>query len=157
MGKRSGVCLLLVVILVAVAACGAGRPAEGEIPSGSELRIEGVWARTTPLPHGNSALYFTVVNPLAQPDRLVSVRTDQGLAETHESVVESGISKMLARPEGYIVPAQGTLLLEPGGKHVMILGVLNPLAVGSTISATLTFENAGEITLNVPVQDGPGE
>lgn len=138
-----------------LAACGTTPPDGPAEVAGTELRIEGAWARPVPLPNGNSALYFTVVNPLEQPDRLLSVRTEVGIAETHESVVEEGVSKMLPRPEGFEVPAQGTLTLEQGGKHVMVMGVPEPLAVGATISVTFTFANAGEISLVVPVQEGP--
>jgi copper(I)-binding protein len=144
--------LLSVFIL---AACGTATPDGPAEVAGTELRIEGAWARTVPLPNGNSALYFTVVNLLDQPDRLLSVRTEVGMAETHETVVEEGVYKMLPRPEGFEVPAQGTLTLEQGGKHVMVMGVPEPLAAGTTISATFTFASAGEISLAVPVQEGP--
>lgn len=154
MKKRQRIWFVLLSALI-LAACATATPDGPAEISGTELRIEGAWARAVPLPNGNSALYFTVVNPLDQPDQLRSVRTEVGTAETHESVIEEGISKMLPRPQGFEVPAQAALTLEPGGKHVMIIGVLNPLAAGATLSATLTFANAGEITLNVPVQEGP--
>lgn len=151
---RPRVWLVLLSVFI-LAACGAVATDGPDEVSGTELRIEGAWARTVPLPDGNSAIYFTVINPLDQPDRLLSVHTEVGMAETHETVVEEGVYKMLPRAEGFEVPAQGTLTLEQGGKHVMVMGVPEPLAVGATISATFTFASAGEISLAVPVQDGP--
>jgi len=41
--------------------------------------------------------------------------------------------------------------LKPGGYHVMFIGLVNPLQTGDTIELTLTFKNAGEITISVPV------
>ena len=149
--------LVIPLIGLLMAACSAGIPAEGEAPSNSQLRIEGAWARMVPLPNGNSALYFTVVNPLDQPDHLLFVRTDAGIAEPHESVVENGVSKMLPRPGGFSVPARGTLTLDQGGKHIMVMGVPEPLEPGAVISATLTFANAGVVQMTIPVQAEPTE
>ena len=51
------------------------------------------------------------------------------------------------------VPAGGTAVLEPGGFHIMLLDLVEPLAVGTTIELTLTFEQAGEVVLTVDVLD----
>ena len=49
------------------------------------------------------------------------------------------------------LPAGTAVELKPGGYHVMIIGLVNPLEVGQTIQITLVFEKAGEITIDVPV------
>ena len=49
------------------------------------------------------------------------------------------------------LPAGTAVELKPDGYHVMIIGLVNPLEVGQTIQITLIFENAGEITIDVPV------
>ena len=60
--------------------------------------------------------------------------------ELHESINDNGVMKMEPHPEGFEIPAGGTLELKPGGKHVMLLGLVKPLAVGDTIELTLNFE-----------------
>jgi copper(I)-binding protein len=47
--------------------------------------------------------------------------------------------------------------LEPGGQHIMLMGLSAPLADGDTLELTLTFERAGEITLDVPVSKRPAQ
>jgi len=49
------------------------------------------------------------------------------------------------------LPAGTTVELKPGGYHIMLIGLKAPLELGSTIQITLVFENAGEITVDVPV------
>ena len=49
------------------------------------------------------------------------------------------------------LPAGTAVELKPGGYHVMLIGLVNPLEIGQTIQITLIFENAGEITIDVPV------
>jgi copper(I)-binding protein len=46
----------------------------------------------------------------------------------------------------------GMQLLKPGGFHIMLIGLTNELKSGDTFDITLTFANAGEITVTVPVR-----
>ncbi len=52
---------------------------------------------------------------------------------------------------GYEVPAHSTVSLTPGGKHIMLMGVAEPLAVGDMITATFVFATQGIITMTVPI------
>jgi hypothetical protein len=51
------------------------------------------------------------------------------------------------------VPTGGTVALEPGGYHIMLLELAAPLEVGSTIDVTLTFEEAGQKVVSAEVRD----
>ena len=51
------------------------------------------------------------------------------------------------------VPAGGTAVLEPGGFHIMMMGLAAPLEPGTTVEVTLTFENAGEVVVSADVRD----
>ena len=53
--------------------------------------------------------------------------------------------------DGLDLPAGTAVVLEPGGYHVMLLDLVAPLELGTEISLTLTFEQAGEQTVSVPV------
>jgi copper(I)-binding protein len=46
--------------------------------------------------------------------------------------------------------------MKPGGLHMMFMGVKKPLAAGEKIKATLTFEKAGSIEIEIPVVDLKG-
>ena len=54
---------------------------------------------------------------------------------------------MMALP----IPAKGSVLLAPGGLHVMLMGLPQPLKAGTTLPLTLNFEKAGTVTLDVPI------
>jgi copper(I)-binding protein len=71
-------------------------------------------------------------------------------AHIHETVIgEQGTMSMRQVPR-LEVPAGGELVLEPGGSHLMLVGV-DELAVGDTIEITLVWENAGEVTVSAEV------
>jgi protein SCO1/2 len=111
--------------------------------AGSALEIRDARAKLFP---NNGAVYLTVVNPGASPDRLLRVETAAaGAAETHETIDDGGVMRMKARPEGFEVPAGGTLTLAPGGKHLMLVEPKPPAAGTKAIALTLHFERAGAV------------
>jgi periplasmic copper chaperone A len=68
---------------------------------------------------------------------------------------------MRMRPvEDIEVPPNGSVSLQPGGLHLMFMGLNRPLVAGETIPVTLRFAVAGEVTIQLPVQAagarGPG-
>ncbi len=148
--------VLAIAALAGLHACAASDSAPvAPALTGDSLRIEGAWARPSIVPNGNSAIYLTIVNPTDQADRLLSVTSPVGMAEAHESITENGVVRMEPRPDGYEVPPRSTVMLLPGGKHIMLMGIAEPLAPGDEITATLFFERAGKIMLTVPVEDQP--
>ncbi|MCB1014650.1 MAG: copper chaperone PCu(A)C [Acidimicrobiales bacterium] len=66
----------------------------------------------------------------------------------------AGMGAMTMQPiEALDLPAGETVVLEPGGFHIMLIDLVAPLETGEEIEVTLTFENAGERTVTVPVLD----
>ena len=101
-------------------------------------------------PGGHGALYFTVQGG-SEPDRLLRVETTSAAsAEIHETLEEDGVMKMVARPDGFEIPAGGQLIFEPGGKHVMLM---DPSIEESAqdIEVTLYFEHTGATNLRAPL------
>jgi hypothetical protein len=99
-----------------------------------------------------AALYFVVVDHDGQGDRLVGVRSSVGDAMLHVVTLdEQGVARMRRAEAGLAVPARGELRLEPGGPHVMLMGVREPLKVGRRVRVTLEFERVGRLALEVPV------
>lgn len=170
---------VLTVFALAVAACApAATPAAA--PAG--LKIVDAWARAammapaagamataTPAamldatPAGdamgmgmggvNSAIYMTIQNPGATADRLIKAQSEAAqTVELHTMAEENGLMKM--HPvEAVDVPAQGEAVLKPGGFHVMLLGLTRDLKVGDKVTVTLTFEQAGAITVEAEVRE----
>ena len=71
-----------------------------------------------------------------------------------DTTMAMGDGEMGMRPVEFIALPAGTAVeLKPGGYHIMLIDLVAPLEVGTTIKVTLMFENAGEITIDVPVLD----
>lgn len=94
---------------------------------------------------------MTLVNAGDGDDRLVAVETDVAInVQIHESTLEDGVMSM-QQVDGIDIPADGRILLEPGGLHMMLLDVDRDLAVGDSVALTLTFDSAGQRTVDAEV------
>lgn len=99
----------------------------------------------------NGAAFLTITND-GEADALIGV--ESGLAERnelHTHLHEEG--RMMMRPvERIVIPAHGEARLQPGGDHIMLIGLKTPLAAGSQVPVTLVFEKAGRVDIEVAVE-----
>lgn len=111
-----------------------------------------------PLPRAKSAAgYMVISNDGDTPERLLAVRTPFAKVSTiHETVFsDDGVARM--RPVvDLVIPPNDALVLEPGGLHVMFMGLTGTAEEGDMIPATLIFQNAGEIALEFIVDPAAG-
>ena len=117
----------------------------------SGISFDHVWARPTPGAATTGVTYFTVIDK-GQPDRLVGVSSPvAAAAELHETANDNGVMKM--RPVQSVALAPGKpVMFKPGGYHVMLMGLKNPLKAGDSFPLTLTFEHAQPITVTAKVE-----
>jgi copper(I)-binding protein len=74
-----------------------------------------------------------------------------GKVEIHEMGMTDGVMRMREIEGGLVIPAGETVALEPGGNHIMFMGLTNPLEKGAMVEVTLQFEKAGEVMVMMPV------
>lgn len=163
MSKLSTPVIILLIALSLIAAqCGsaattapesqpATRAESAAAPVGPVIKVMAPFARAS-MPNG--AVYMHLMNEGDAGDRLISVESDVAEAvELHETRMENDVMKM-SPIEAVDVPAGGSATLEPGGMHVMLLGLKKELATGDTFELTLNFEQTGSQTIQVEVQEG---
>jgi len=151
---------LLAIAPLALAACGGDDP----------ITIEGQWARTSPAMASMGAAYMDITS--SEGDQLVGVSVPASIAaraEIHEmvpadmdhSMDESMDDGEMDMDMGAMVmqqimaldlPAGETVSLEPGGYHVMLIDLAEPLAEGDTFNVTLDFAEADDVTVEVVVR-----
>lgn len=118
------------------------------------IAVQEAWARPSIGPSGSSALYFTLIGS-GNPDRLVGVSTPAAAqADLHETINDNGVMKMRGVKE-VAIERDKPVRFAPGGYHVMLMGLKQPLKAGDSIPVTLRFEHAPPVTVNVPVQRAP--
>jgi copper(I)-binding protein len=113
------------------------------------------WAAASPAGAPNGAAYGFVANFSSEPDTLLSASTDGAdMAEVHEMKVGANdVMQMSPVEGGLMIPAQGFQELKQGSYHIMLMNLKKPLVAGESLDLTLTFKNAGEIKVIVPIKD----
>lgn len=152
--------MMAVVVAGLVAACGSDA-------STATFAVEAAWSRPTPSMATNGVIYMTVTTDV--DDVLVAAEVPSSVAlraELHESMssgaagsghhgggdAESGEA---AHVEEFAVTVGTPLVFEPGGNHVMLIDLVQPLAIGDRFSLTLRFESSRMLTTDVTVADNP--
>lgn len=121
-------------------------PAEG-------LLLDDAWARASPRGATMGAAYLTLESTTG--DRLVEVATDSSLTEymeMHEIVAGEGGALRMQQVASLELPAGERVTLEPGGRHLMFIGLRQPLVAGRSVALRLRFERAGERTVHAVVR-----
>jgi len=141
--KRIWLSVLTIVFLLSGCAASA---TEG-------VEVRDAWARPV-AQAGNGAVYFVIRS--SEADEMISVSSDVAEAvEMHESRMNGDVMEM--HPLHSVPLGAGELVrFEPGGLHVMLIGLKQELKVGDKIEITLHFKNLQDMQQSVPVRDTPG-
>ncbi|MDD9908314.1 MAG: copper chaperone PCu(A)C [Ahrensia sp.] len=117
-----------------------------------DIIIKGAWTRQTPPGAKVGGGYLTITNEGQTADRLTGgAAAFAASVEIHEMSVNDGVMKMAELADGLEIEPGQTVVLKPGGFHIMFMGLSEIPMEGDTVNVTLTFANAGEVSLNMPV------
>ena len=122
-------------------------------PGSSALAVHDAWVRPARGVMHASAAYLQLENTGTQADQLLSVSADFAAhAGLHESKDTDGVMSM-SPVASIAVPAQSTVELQPGGYHIMLMGLTRDLLIGETVTLTLTFANSPPLIVSAEVRD----
>jgi copper(I)-binding protein len=149
---RRSIAVLVAIVLVGtvLAACSSGA---GSSATGS-MKVTGAWARPSMGMDRAGAAYLTIRNDTGSDDALIAVATPaSATAELHETTTASDGSMGMSPVDEIPVAAGGSATLEPGGFHIMLIDLTEPLVAGQKIDLTLTFRKAGEVKVSAEVKE----
>ena len=76
--------------------------------------------------------------------------------EMHETVPGGSGMMMQEKAGGFVVPAGGDLMLEPGGEHIMFMDLTDPVTTGQVVPLELTLDGGDELEISVTARDFKG-
>jgi periplasmic copper chaperone A len=130
--------------------------AHAAAPLGS-IHISKPWARASAPGAGMGAIYLQIKNNGKTADALISAQT--GVAKSvmiHATATGiDGVSRMQHLPDGLALPAGKRTDLQPGGTHLMLMGLREPLKAGARFTLQLQFRDAKTQVVNVTVVGDP--
>lgn len=105
-------------------------------------------------------IYMDIVNTGDTNDRLYAVRSKHADHATLNAAAHDMTGGTIDHDEGMhmptatiVVPAGETVALEHGGMHVMLMEPKTDLAMGSAITITLFFEQAGAMKVRITLAE----
>jgi periplasmic copper chaperone A len=100
-----------------------------------------------------TAVYVTVENTGDSPAVLTGGSSDVAAkVELHDHVMQEGGIMQMVHRETVEIPAGKTVSFEPGGLHIMLMGMKQPLAAGESVSVTLTVKDAEPMSFTAKVK-----
>ena len=110
--------------------------------SAANISVSDAWARATMPGQKVSGAYMQIQSDTDA--RLVAVTsTAVPRVEVHEMKMDGGVMRM-RELEAIELPKGKTVSLEPGGLHIMLMNLAQPIAAGDVIPLTLTVESGGK-------------
>ena len=116
------------------------------------IQITQPWARATPKGASSGAAYMTITNGGTTAQRLNCVSSDAAAqCQIHEMSMDGGVMKMRPLQSGLEVKPGETVTLKPGGFHLMLVGLKEPLQPGKTLEATFQADSGGTVQVEFPI------
>lgn len=115
-----------------------------------ELRVSDAWSRAT-IPGRMGAVYATIENLSDRPIRIKGIKTQSAkMAQVHESYLDDGMMRMRHMKKFTIAPGE-VRKLEPGGLHIMLMRLPEPLKEGATFEVLFDIDKGDDIIFPVVV------
>ncbi len=142
------------VFMVALVGAAFATPAFAHDYKVGSLEISHPWTRATAPTAKAGGGYLVIENKGTTPDRLIAAQSNASQkVEIHEMKMDGNVMRMRELAGGLEIPAGGSVMLKPGGYHIMFMELNAPLAKGNKVPVTLVFEKAGKVNVDFAVQD----
>ncbi len=117
------------------------------------LLIKKAMIRETPPGTSVAAGYLSITNTGTEDDTLIGITTQlTDTVQVHEMKMENNVMKMSEIPSNLVIPKGQTIILEPGGLHLMFMNLSEQLTSGNSEKVTLVFEKAGHTDIIFPIK-----
>lgn len=126
--------------------------------SAAEIMVMDAYARVGRPGAPTGAVFMVLHNMGAEEDRLIGAKSSIArAAQIHSTEVKDDIVSMRHIEDGVVLGAGAVHEFARGGDHVMLMGLTEKLDNGDTVPVTLIFEKAGEVTVDVTVDNARGQ
>ncbi|WP_291081827.1 copper chaperone PCu(A)C [Dietzia sp. UBA5065] len=131
------------------------QPNDGGASEASVVVFQNGWAKAT---DGEmSGAFGTLRNTGDVEVRITGVTSPiSQRVEMHETVPGASGMMMQEKEGGFVLPAGGELVLEPGKDHIMFMDLTAPITTGQVIPLVLTFDDGTEQDISVTARDFKG-
>ncbi len=156
--RRVAVTSASLLVLTGLTACASSSDtttAATSAPATCPVQMKDAWVKAAET--GMTAAFGELENPTAQPVTITGASSPAATSmELHEVVDKDGEMVMQPKDGGFTVPAEENLQLEPGGYHLMMMGLTGPIQSGDEVQFTLTCANGATTSFTAPAKPFTG-
>lgn len=126
---------------------------EEDLPSSGTIEFDSPWIRMVPSVSPNSAAYVSIHNGTDDSVTLTGISSQVAdRIEIHNVDVDEAGTMSMFEIDSLVIDPDSTTMLEPGGAHIMIFGLKEPLNEGQMVTMLLSFDNQPPIPVNFSVK-----
>ena len=157
---RRPVWTTIAMLAVATVLTACGSTPETLTRTGDEdstgLEFTDMWVKAAD--EGMSAAFGTIVNTTDSDVTIVSgTSAASTIIELHETVEdETGTMVMRQKDGGFVIPAGGEYVLEPGANHLMLMDLQTPILAGDEVKFSLHLADGSSVEFSAPAKDYTG-
>ncbi len=149
--RTAALAAALTLTAVGLTACGGSSGGSSD----ATLAMNDSWTKATAGPMTGS--FGTLVNSSGEDITVTGGSSPvAGMVELHQVSLVDGDMVMQPKAGGFVIPAGGSFTLEPGGNHVMLMGLTQAIAPGVDVPITLTLSNGETFTYTTVAKDFAG-
>lgn len=123
------------------------------LQAAAEIMVEGAWVRLPPPVADTAAAYMTITNHGGQDVEITEIVTDIAKSPEFHSMEMHDSMMHMQKMEKVIVPAHGGISFDPGGNHLMLIGLTRALKAGEHLMITLKTSDGQSIMIHATVRD----
>ncbi len=124
--------------------------------SQNNMTIDHPWSKPSPPISKYGVAYFNITNSGDSDDKLLQVLVPKNIADSaslHDVIHDGDIVRMRELLDGKAIPADSVVEFQPGGNHIMLEGLKNPLKLGDKFTIELIFSKAGSVPVEIWVEE----
>lgn len=150
--KKAALLTALIALLVLPAGQADASLADGGATLRDQLSVREAWVAEALPGQRMTAAYMIIANEGDVEEELLSVESE--IAENVElhTMEQQGEMMRMRRVDSIVIAPGGEVALEPGGLHIMLIGLTREIKEGDTVEFKLTFESHANLTLSAPVK-----
>ena len=122
------------------------------------ITVDHPWSKPTPPLSEYGVAYFNVSNSGQKDDTLLEIKIPGEIAKSasiHDVIHDGEMMRMREVTNGKKIPRGSTIKFQPGGSHIMLEGLPKPLKLDDKFTIELVFANAGNVPVEIWVEDAP--
>ncbi len=147
---------VLLTVLIALVALSGGQaiasPADGDADVRDQLSVRDAWVAESLPGQSMTAAYMIIANEGDVDEELLSVESEVAERVELHKIEQQGEMMRMQKVNSLIVAPGHEVELQPGGLHIMLIGLTREIKEGDTIEFKLAFESGASLTVSAPVK-----